>query len=227
MRKIGHWTPRYVVNRARLEVYERRNPDEPWLNAAANRLLSRLLRPTDRGLEWGSGRSTVWLSQHLGQLTSVEDDKSWYERIKGQLATVQTTNVDYRFCEAPPADDATRMSEYVSVAAEFQDGFLDFALVDGSAREYCAEAILPKIAPGGVLVIDDTHWFFDQRTHSPVSQWRKGPKNEIWASVWDTASTWRVIWTSNGTKDTTIFIRPSSPRQASSISTDPSRLNSH
>jgi hypothetical protein len=210
MRQIGHWTPRYVVNRVLWEVYERRNTDKPWLNPVANRLLPTLLRPTDQALEWGSGQSTLWLARHVGHLTSVEDDRGWYERITGRLAATQTTNVQYKLVESPPAGDGARTSDYVSTVFGFSDESLDFALVDGSAREYCAEAVLPKIAPGGVLIVDDTHGFFDHRTHAPISQWRKGPKNEVWASVWHTVSTWRVIWTSNGLKDTTIFVRPSS-----------------
>jgi hypothetical protein len=211
MRKIGHWTPRYIVNKARWEVYERRNTDKPWFNQTANRLLPRLLRRTDQGLEWGSGQSTLWLAQRLGHLTSVEDDKGWYERVTGQLAVAKTTNVDYRLCDPPPNGEAARISAYVRIAEDFEDESLDFALVDGSAREYCAEAVLPKITPGGFLIVDDTHGWFDQPTHAPVSRWGKGPKNEVWGSVWDTISAWRVIWTGNGLKDTTIFIKPSSP----------------
>ena len=74
MRSTSHWSPRYIVNRLIWAVDEHQNSDKPWFNPMANRLLSTLLRPTDQGLEWGSGRSTLWLAKHLGHLTSVEDD---------------------------------------------------------------------------------------------------------------------------------------------------------
>ena len=67
MRKIGHWTPRYVVNRVAWFVYERRNMDKPWLTPRAVELLSELILPTDTGIEWGSGRSTAWFAKRLKQ----------------------------------------------------------------------------------------------------------------------------------------------------------------
>src|SRR5687768_18165460 len=49
--------------------------------------------------------------------------------------------------------------------SEFADGSLGFALVDGAssdARGHCANAVIPKLAPCGLLVVDNVNWFIDQ-----------------------------------------------------------------
>jgi predicted O-methyltransferase YrrM len=206
--KIGHWTPRYVVNRVAWFFYERRNMDKPWLAPRAIELLAELLLPSDTGIEWGSGRSTAWFARRVKHLTSIEDNREWYDTVRKQLAEQQLTNVTYHFASRPPEADSARDSDYVKLSSSIPDSSLGFALVDGYAREYCAEAVIPKIAPGGLLVIDNANWYFDHPTHSPASRVGKGPKNERWAAVAQTLSQWRVIWTTQGVTDTAIWIRP-------------------
>jgi len=118
------------------------------------------------------------------------------------------TNVTYHLTPKPPENNEARSSEYVGIASKCGDASLGFALVDGWAREYCSEAILPKIAVGGVLVLDDAHGYLDHSTKAPASRDGKGPKNDVWTSVAEALVHWRVIWTSSGVKDTAIFIKP-------------------
>jgi predicted O-methyltransferase YrrM len=210
MREIGHWTPRYVVNRVAWFMYERRNMDKPWLTPGATELLAELLLPSDTGLEWGSGRSTVWFAKRLKHLTSIEDNREWYKTVTKRLSEQNVTNVSYHHAPAPPEGEGARQSPYVAICSSVPDRSLGFALVDGSAREYCTTAVIPKIAPGGLLVIDNANWFFDHPTHSPGSRMGKGPKNATWAEAAATLSNWRSIWTTQGISDTGIWIRPAS-----------------
>ena len=207
MRRIGHWTPRYIFNRARNWAYEKRNMDKPWITSEANSLLSTLLLPTDRGVEWGSGRSTKWFAGKIRHLTSIEDNADWHAIVTKQLADAGTQNVDYFY---RPIDRATNPadSEYVRACAAFTDESLGFALVDGELRDQCALTVLAKISPGGLLVIDNAHWFLDHATHSPASRYGKGPLNETWAAVQSQLRGWRMIWTSNGVSDTAIWVKP-------------------
>src|SRR4051812_24682715 len=142
MRKFGHWTPRYVINRVAWFFYERRNMDKPWLTPRATELLSELLLPNDTGIEWGSGRSTAWFARRLKHLTSIEDNREWYDIVTQQLAQQGVNNVTYKYAPAPGEGDSAKASEYVTLCSEMPDRSLGFALVDGSAREYCAEAVI-------------------------------------------------------------------------------------
>ncbi|HYE03560.1 MAG TPA: class I SAM-dependent methyltransferase [Phycisphaerales bacterium] len=207
MRSIRHWTPRYVRNRVAAALYQRRNMDKPWLTPAANSMLATLLKPTDAGIEWGSGRSTCWLAQRLATLTSVEHDPAWHGRVREMIAARGLTNVDYRLVTERDPEGPER-SPYVRVCAEMPDRSLGFALVDGVIREFCALAVLPKLAPGGVLVVDNINWFLDHPTHSPASRVGKGPANERWGEFVRHVAGWRMIWTSSGVTDTAIFFKP-------------------
>ncbi len=202
-----HWTPRYIWSWAKLGVYQRNHADHPWLTPLANQILEGVLLPTDIGLEWGSGRSTLWFARHLKHLTSVEHDKAWHAKIHQKIKERQLP-VDYVLCdEQPTADPAA--SPYVGVADRFQDYSLDFVLVDGAFREHCALRATDKIKPGGLLVIDNANNYFDYPTRSPFSQTGKGPLNPVWAEVWDCLRHWRLIWTTQGVTDTAIWFRPS------------------
>lgn len=155
--------PHKVLARVRYWWWERRNPDKPWLTPGAVAFLETHLRPEMIGLEFGSGRSTVWYARKLRHLTSVEHHAGWAETVKGQLAGAGITNVDYRAIpldhpetdgEQPAYDPLPR---YVAVASEFADGALDFVVVDGHYRSHCIRTVGDKLRPGGLLLVDDAN----------------------------------------------------------------------
>lgn len=209
MRKFGHLTPRYIVNRVRWALYEKRNPDKPWLTPDAIRILDRLLVPSDLGLEWGSGRSTRWFAKRVKHLTSVEDHPEWHARVSNQLRDAGITNVTYERYDTPEPGRESE-SQYVRVAERFEPRSLGFVLVDGQARDFCAEAVLDKIVVGGVLVIDNANWYLDRQSHAPGSRGGQGPANPRWAGIHERLNQWRHVWTTQGVTDTAIWIRPHS-----------------
>ncbi len=81
-----HWTPQYIKDRVQLRRWERRHPEAPWLVGEAVDLLTTWLRPSDVVVEFGSGRSTLWLAERAGSVISVEHDVAWAERVTGWLA---------------------------------------------------------------------------------------------------------------------------------------------
>lgn len=206
MRSFWHLTPRYVKNRIFWGWYQHRNPDKPWLTPEATHLLSTLLLPTDIGLEWGSGRSTSWFAAKIAKLTSIEHHAQWYERVRQTLAE-KNLDVDYRLHSVSDAQDSPDLA-YVRVVDDFQDESLGFALVDGVARASCALAVLPKLAPGAILVLDNADRYLDHPSYSPNNRWRKGPLNNDWKAFAQQVDRWRIIWTSTGVTDTAIWIKP-------------------
>lgn len=207
MRSVRHWTPRYVLNRSRQWLFERRNPGAPWLTPCAIQLLSSLLRPNHRGLEWGAGRSTSWLACRLQSLVSVEGDRTWYQRVQASLARAGLTNTTLRLESLEPLDNP-RESPYVRVVDELVDSGLDLVLVDGNHREWCALAALPKLVPGGLLVLDNANWYVDHPTHSPASRAGLGPLNDRWREFGSRVDGWQLVWTTNGVTDTAIWRHP-------------------
>lgn len=205
-RRLRHWTPRYVFNRLRWEIFQRRHPDVPWLSPEAVRLLDQALRRSDAAFEWGSGRSTLWFARHVGRLTSVEDHPGWHERVTAQLKSAGAGNVSYHLLSSKADDPA--QAPYVRIVDEVEDESLGFALVDGSLREHCANAVLPKIEAGGLLVIDNSNWYLDHATQAPYSRTGLGDGNAEWTRLSRRLADWRRINTSNGLSDTTLWIKP-------------------
>jgi predicted O-methyltransferase YrrM len=168
-----------------------------------------MLRPSDCGVEFGSGRSTIWFAERVGHLTSVEHDEQWHATVSAKLKDRRLTNVDYILAHRDQPTELGDKSAYTRVALTFPDQSIDFVLVDGIYRDYTAKFILPKIRPGGLLVIDNVNWFLPSQSYSPNSRPSAlGPDGPIWAEVAETLADWRSIWTSSGVWDTAIFVKP-------------------
>nr|MDT0657150.1 class I SAM-dependent methyltransferase [Micromonospora sp. DSM 115978] len=209
MRTFRHWTPRYVVDRVRQLRYSRRHPDAPWLTPRATEILTTMLRPTDHGVEFGSGRSTRWLGGRVRHLTSVEHDDEWYGTVGAMLKDHGIHNVDHLYAppDVPPGRGTD--SEYARTLLRFEDGSLDFVLVDGTYRDACARFSLGKLRPGGLLIIDNVDRYLPSDSRSPASRRPShGPAGPVWSEVVDVLADWRHIWTSNGVWDTAIYLKP-------------------
>jgi hypothetical protein len=152
-----------LVARVRYWIWERMNPDKPWLCPGTIAFCQKSLSRSMNALEFGSGRSTRWFATLVGHLTSVEHDSQWYEKVKQQLHEAQISNVSYLFVPlSHPIADPEQTSyeptpDYVAVADRFPDQSLHLAIVDGHYRTHCVKHLIPKIAPGGFLLVDDTN----------------------------------------------------------------------
>jgi len=96
-----------------------------------------------RVFEYGSGNSTLWWSGRASHITSVEDDQSWYEKIKSSL---NNKNVDYRL--------EMDRQKYFSMA----DDTFDIFIVDGKYRRECLEHVI-KLGGGVMLILDNSDWY--------------------------------------------------------------------
>lgn len=188
--------PGKLLHRVRYWAWERLHPDAPWLTPGAVAFLGENLRPDMTGIEWGSGRSTRWYAARLRGLMSVEHHRGWYERVKADLDTPGASHVDYRHIPlSHPEHEGTvahyePMPPYVSVVREFPENSLGLAVVDGHYRQACVREALPRLAPGGLLLVDDT---------------------SVLASLdeWGVPADWPVVsHTSNGLKTTTVWRKP-------------------
>jgi hypothetical protein len=115
----------------------------PWYTYPTTEFLSHLDLSAFKVFEYGSGNSTLWWSDRTSQITSVEDDQSWYEKIKSSL---KNKNVDYRL--------EKDRQKYFSMA---DDGF-DIFIVDGKYRGECLEHVV-KLGGGVMLILDNSDWY--------------------------------------------------------------------
>jgi len=209
MKSFRHWTPRYIKSRLREIYYRRTHPGFPWLTPESCKILSGFLNKSHVGLEFGSGRSTLWFAKRVKYLTSVEHNKAWYEKVRKALANNGQNNVDYYFIERAREDEEAGDSAYIKIIDRFETDSIDFILLDGLYRDICAEKVLRVIRPGGLLIIDNINWFLPSNSSSPRSRTiKQGPDGEIWRQVSRSIAEWRKIWTSSGVSDTALFFKP-------------------
>jgi predicted O-methyltransferase YrrM len=162
---VTYWLthPHLVAPRLAYWLWERRNPDKPWLCPGTVRYLESALAPPMRGLEFGSGRSTTWFARRLGHLTSVEHDEAWHAQVGRALGREHVSNVDYRLVpldhpeNEPERERYDRLPAYVAVLDEFPDAGLDLVVVDGHYRTACIRRCLETLKPGGLLLVDDAN----------------------------------------------------------------------
>lgn len=179
-------------------------------------MLERWLRPDHVGMEWGSGRSTLWFAERVGHLVSVEHDAGWHKAVSSELVERAITNVDYRLCpcEAERVETAEWIaamfaSDYVRAVDSYRANSLDFALVDGMYRSACALAVLPKLRSGALLVVDNVNWFLPSASRAPSSRpVTDSPLSPTWEEFATAVSGWDLQWTENGVADTAIWRVP-------------------
>lgn len=154
----------YLARRVAYKLYEVTHPHAPWIAQGAVRFLDANLSREWIGLEWGSGRSSSWYADRLQSLVSIEHDREWYERVSPRLPA----NAECRYIalnhdqSEPTRADYNPLPDYVKVIDEFDR--LDFVVVDGHYRQACVKAAVPKLARGGLLLIDNTNWL-------PLAEW--------------------------------------------------------
>ena len=117
----------------------------PWFTYPAIEYLNQLDLSHMRVLEFGSGFSTQYWARRTKHVVSIEDNKSWYERMKPKLPS----NVEYLL--APTRDDIVRTAS--ELGREF-----DLIINDGVYRYDCAVASRPKLADGGIVIVDNSDW---------------------------------------------------------------------
>jgi predicted O-methyltransferase YrrM len=142
----------------RQERFEREHPEAPWLVPASIPFIEGLLQRGTRGLEWGAGRSTLWLARQGVTLVSVEGRRPWRDKVQQQLDregfSGQVTVIVAEVHRDHAVDTAT-IDAYATAPKSFAATKFDFILVDGHFRSACLRQVPSLLAPGGILVIDN------------------------------------------------------------------------
>jgi hypothetical protein len=131
--------------------------DLPWWTYPAARSVEEYLTAKQgraRVFEYGAGASTVWLRARADEVISVEHDEEFLP-VLGPL--LDDTSADGRVLLRPLRSDGQTAEgdRYVGSIDEF-DGEFDLVVVDGRERARCVHAALPRLAEGGLILLDDS-----------------------------------------------------------------------
>ena len=129
-----------------------RSPERPWIVPAAIGFLRRRIRSDWSVLELGAGRSTVWLANRAGPITSFEDNEFWVEQTRERLAELGLENVDLRV--GPVEELPVRIGELPDES--FDLVVVDFLEAPAVTRVDVLRPALRKVRPGGLLLLDDS-----------------------------------------------------------------------
>jgi hypothetical protein len=118
----------------------------PWITYAAAAYLDRLDLREARVFEFGAGASTLYWQSRVREVVSVENDPAWVEMLGPKLNShVVTLRL------------ATDEDAYT---ASVEDGGpWDMVVIDGFSRHRAAQHAVKCLAPGAIVVLDNTDWF--------------------------------------------------------------------
>lgn len=189
-------------------LYTKTHPNRPWLSPASIKFIDERLTNEMTGLEYGSGRSTVFFANRLKKLVSIEHHAAWYKKVEKLLTANNLGNVEYLLIpEQIASDDDVKIDletklknldgsetrneffNYYDKVNEYPDDYFDFVLIDGRARVNCGRNALKKINKGGIFVLDNSERARYQPLHSALISWPK-------------------VETTTGLTNTTIWIKP-------------------
>lgn len=125
--------------------YDSQEMINPWWAYSLTDFLKAKLRKYWTVFEWGSGNSTLFLSQHVQNVISLEHNRDWYEKMNHYLPQ----NVELKYC---PLDyDGDYCSSILTEKEKF-----DLIVIDGRDRIRCAINAVKKLKSNGVIIWDDT-----------------------------------------------------------------------
>ena len=116
----------------------------PWYTYPAIEYLSQFDYGGKRIFEFGCGYSSLFWADRAEQVISIEDNPNWFAKWQEEF---KRDNLDIRW----------RDEGDIYEKAVFEDGCLyDVIVVDGKRRAECAAAAIQKLAPGGLIILDDS-----------------------------------------------------------------------
>jgi len=160
---------RFAVPYVRSLVGERSPLEEgiPWLTYPAVSWLRRHVTRKMSVFEYGSGGSTIFFARRAREVVSVEHDPAWQALTERALEELQLRNVSYllrepsagangSYASTDPVYHGLSFEAYVKSIDLHHDGTFDLVVVDGRARPACVIRAIPKVKPGGYLLLDDS-----------------------------------------------------------------------
>ena len=99
-----------------------------------------------RVFEWGAGASTLYLMARAKTVTSIESDSNWFER----MTKLKTANVEI----------ILDMTDSYPFQIRKAEGLFDVIIIDSADYRFdCATEAIRKLAPGGMIILDNSDWY--------------------------------------------------------------------
>ncbi len=195
----------------------------PWYTFKAITFIRDRLHKTMRVFEYGCGSSTIFYAQRCGQVIAVDHNHEWIQKVIREAKTdgkVEITHVEpdgmdewmrkyhaeLHFDNAHPNNYFSKgwkayFRKYVRWIDRYPNESFDVISIDGAARPSEMKHAIPKLAPGGMLILDNSErpryaqgvalapsgWHrHDFPGTGSVNSWRQATEGETRTKKWQT-----------------------------------------
>jgi len=122
------------------------NEKIPWYTYPAIEYLNNIDFSQKIVFEYGSGNSSAYWACKAKAVFSVEDNRSWYDKIKANLARNQHIDL----CESE--------NDYLEVISRVTSK-INVIIIDGVHREKCAKLVKEHISNLDIVILDNSDWY--------------------------------------------------------------------
>ncbi len=134
----------------------------PWMNLEIIDWLSKYLKKDMQLFEWGAGGSTVFYSDLVKHVVSIEYDESYFAFVEKQLKEKENVELilmppqeEGNYKSFSPHHIGSYFDNYVKTINAYPDQSFDVIVVDGRQRNACFRIALRKLKPDGIIVFDN------------------------------------------------------------------------
>ena len=117
----------------------------PWYTYTAIKFLEKKIEAKMTVFEYGSGNSSLWWSERVSSVISIEHDLSWFDYMKNRIIP----NIEYIYCEQIDG------GRYNKIISEYEKKF-DIVVIDGRDRINCAKNALGALKDNGIILWDNS-----------------------------------------------------------------------
>lgn len=125
-------------------VIDKQGNEIPWWTYPFIDFLEERLQNEFRILEYGCGGSTIWLSQRVKEIVSIEDNEKWSEITKSKVKPAANIIL------------VKDIHDFKSYNAKIKGSFNIIIIDNMGNRMKCAVNSLPYLADDGVVIWDNT-----------------------------------------------------------------------
>lgn len=117
----------------------------PWYTYPAIEFINSLDISSCTVFEYGSGVGTRYWSKRVKKIVSVENNKEWYQKTKGE----KIRNLELIFED--------KIEEYPKTITKY--GRFDIIVIDGINRIECSKLAISHLRSGGIIILDNSDWY--------------------------------------------------------------------
>ena len=131
---------------------------KPLMHEYEYKFIEKYLTDNDILLEWGSGNSTLYFSEIVKEIITIEHDIDWSKKIEKMIELFNINNITQYTIPAHTPNPIPCRYEQFKDYVEFpkkEKLIFNKVLIDGRARKYCAKSIWNIISDDCIIFIHD------------------------------------------------------------------------